>query len=83
MEYKGRDRGALSWKKDGSISHVKVTRSVDPVLDAEAVRIVKRMQNGFQVQTKRKKCGSEIQRANLFPPLINSDLQTIIKPCNI
>lgn len=30
-------------EKDGSISHVKVTRSVDPVLDAEAVRIVKRM----------------------------------------
>jgi protein TonB len=30
-------------EKDGSISHVKVVKSVDPLLDEEALRIVKSM----------------------------------------
>ena len=33
-------------EKDGSVSDVKVARSVDPSLDKEAIRVVKAMRNG-------------------------------------
>jgi len=39
----GRVMVAFVVEKDGSISNVKVTRSVDPSLDKEALRVVKSM----------------------------------------
>lgn len=46
-------------ENDGSISHVKVTKSVDPILDREAMRVVESMpewipgkQNGECVRVK-------------------------------
>ena len=46
-------------ERDGSISNVKVSRSVDPALDKEAMRVVKSMpkwkpgkQNGSAVRVK-------------------------------
>ena len=32
--------------KDGSISNIKVLRSISPLLDAEAIRVVSTMPNG-------------------------------------
>lgn len=61
-------------EKDGSISDVKISRSVDPSLDREALRVVKAMPkwnpgklNGIPVRVKTKFLLYSDYNKNLYP----------------
>ncbi|MBO7506931.1 MAG: energy transducer TonB [Paludibacteraceae bacterium] len=53
-------------KKDGSIGDVTVERSVDPILDAEAVRVVKSMPNWTPAQLNGRDVSSIFRLPFLF-----------------
>ncbi len=52
--------------KDGSIQDVKVARGVDPSLDNEAIRVVKKMPKWTPAEQRGKKCRSRFTLPVLF-----------------
>ncbi len=52
--------------KDGSIQDVRVARGVDPVLDQEAVRVVKKMPKWIPAEQRGKSCRSRFTLPVLF-----------------
>lgn len=52
--------------KDGSIQDVKVTRGVDPVLDQEAIRVVKKMPKWVPAEQRGKTCRSRFTLPVVF-----------------
>lgn len=54
-------------KKDGSIDDIKVIRSADPLLDEEAIRVVKNMPNWIPAQMR----GKDVSSTYTLPILFN------------
>jgi protein TonB len=52
--------------KDGSIQDVKVARGVDPVLDEEAIRVVKKMPKWIPAEQRGKTVRSRFQLPVMF-----------------
>ncbi len=52
--------------KDGSIQDVRVARGVDPILDQEAIRVVKKMPKWIPAEQRGKTCRSRFTLPVLF-----------------
>ncbi len=48
-------------EKDGTLSNIKITRSLDPFCDSEAVRVVKQMQKWESGKLKNKNVRTKIE----------------------
>lgn len=51
---------------DGTLSDLKIVKSVDPLLDAEAMRVIKEMPK-WQPETKRNSCCHQGHSADTIP----------------